>query len=204
MRADELKYLEDHPSGEEIVDLLSDIKHRVFPRPFERLAVTGSGLVGAEIGVYKAEHALSLLTNLSIKRLYLIDPYEMYESYAEGHRHYGMDQAPLSVAESEAKRRLHPYEDKIVWVKDFSERAASRIQEELDFVYVDGNHEESFVATDISTYIGLIRKGGVMGGHDFYNGFQREHDGVVQAVVKYVVAHGLQLQVELPDWWFTV
>lgn len=204
MRSDELKYLKDHPSAGQIVDLLSDIKHRVFPRPFERLAVTGRDLVGAEIGVYKAEHALSLLTNLSIKRLYLIDPYEMYESYAEGHRHYGTDQAPLSVAEVEARERLRPYEDKIVWLKDFSDRAAPRIQEELDFVYVDGNHEESFVATDINAYIGLIKKGGVMGGHDFYNGFQREHDGVVQAVAKYAVAHDLPLQVELPDWWFTV
>jgi hypothetical protein len=86
-----------------IVNQLSDLKHRIFPRPFERLALesfakdSGSGhkLVGCEIGVYKAFHALSLLETLKIEKLYLVDPYEMYEKYIEGHAHYGVDQVPL-------------------------------------------------------------------------------------------------------------
>ena len=199
-----MKYLPENLSEANIIDILSDIKHRVFPRPFERLAVSGSDLVGVEIGVYKGEHSLSLLSNLSIKRLYLVDCYEMYEAYAEGHRHYGVDQAPLSVAEIEAKERLKSYDKNIVWIKDFSGNAISKIKEKLDFVYIDGNHEESFVADDIRNYIGAVKKGGVIGGHDFYNGFQREHDGVIEAVTKYAVQHDLRLQVELPDWWIRV
>ena len=33
-----LKFLSDALTEDEIIDLLSDIKHRVFPRPFERLS----------------------------------------------------------------------------------------------------------------------------------------------------------------------
>jgi hypothetical protein len=46
-----------------------------------------------------------------------------------------------------------------------------------------------------------LSNGGVIGGHDYYNGFQREHDGVVKAVTSFVVKNDLQLRVELPDWW---
>ena len=51
----------------------------------------GQGLIGIEIGVAGGEHALSLLTTLDIKKLYLIDPYEMYESYTEGLDHFEVD-----------------------------------------------------------------------------------------------------------------
>jgi len=38
-----LKFLPGVLSENEIIDLLSDIKHRVFPRPFERLGVPRGG-----------------------------------------------------------------------------------------------------------------------------------------------------------------
>lgn len=55
-----LKYLQKNITESEIVDLLSDIKHRIFPRPFERLSVLRErkDLVGVEIGVAGGEHAL--------------------------------------------------------------------------------------------------------------------------------------------------
>jgi len=58
----------------EIIALLSEIKHRIFPRPFEKLAVKAKRLIGVEIGVYKADHAKSLLNYLDIEKLFLIDP----------------------------------------------------------------------------------------------------------------------------------
>ena len=73
----------------------------------------------------------------------------------------------------------------------------------LDFVYIDGNHAEPFVREDITNYYTKVRPGGILGGHDFYNGFCREHDGVVKAVTEFVTRSSLPLQVELPDWWVT-
>lgn len=184
-----------------IINMLSDIKHRIFPRPFERLAISGKNLIGVEIGVYKAEHAVSLLTHLDIKHLYLVDPYELYDEYEEGQAHYGVDQDPLHIAQEEASKRLSQYIGKVSWIFKKSLDALNEIPDELDFVYIDGNHDENFVREDILFYYPKIKPGGVIGGHDFYNGFCREHDGVVRAVTQFTVRNNLTLQVELPDWW---
>jgi len=49
----QLKYFEKQLTEQEIIDVLSDIKHRIFPRPFERLSAVSqrSNLIGVEIGV---------------------------------------------------------------------------------------------------------------------------------------------------------
>lgn len=109
-----LKFLSGALTEKELVDLLSDIKHRVFPRPFERLSGLkevrhDGGLIGIEIGVAGGEHALSLLKTLDIDKLYLIDPYEMYESYTEGAKHYGKDQKPLRETKIAARELLEPF-----------------------------------------------------------------------------------------------
>ncbi|WP_373237772.1 class I SAM-dependent methyltransferase [Cohaesibacter celericrescens] len=198
-----LKYLDGGLSEDQIVDLLSDLKHRIFPRPFERLCkLRGiSGLVGAEIGVCGGEHSLSLLKTLKPEKLYCIDPYSMYTDYDEGRLHYGQDQAPLDQTEINAREMLSEFQKEVVWVRKLSADAADDIREKLDFVYIDGNHAEEFVAEDIQKYWPLIKSGGVMGGHDFYNGFQSEHDGVINAVTKFSVQNDLKLKIELPDWW---
>ena len=48
-----LKYFKKQLTQEEIINVLSDIKHRIFPRPFERLSKLSNraNLVGVEIGV---------------------------------------------------------------------------------------------------------------------------------------------------------
>lgn len=178
-----MKYLPHSLSEQQIVDILSDLKHSVFPRPFERLGLSKTKCeIGAEIGVFEGAHALSLLQNSNVSKLYLIDPYEMYFDYLEGNKHYGVDQAPLIEAEKTAYRLLEPYKERIVWIKKMSDKALSEIQEKLDFLYIDGNHQEEYVWADITNYIPIMNQGAVIGGHDYYNGFQRDHDGVVAAV----------------------
>jgi len=46
-----------------------------------------------------------------------------------------------------------------------------------------------------------MKQGGVIGGHDYYAGFQSDHDGVVTAVSSYVTENSFLLQVEFPHWW---
>ena len=200
-----LKYLNSSLTELEIIDLNSDLKHRVFPRPFERLSnLRGkTNLVGVEIGVCGAEHALSLLETFDISTLYLVDPYDMYETYTEGEgKNYGDTQLALSETFLEAKKLLEPFKKNIEWVKKKSEDAVTEIKKNIDFVYVDGNHDYQFVKKDIELYYPIIKIGGMMGGHDFYNGHAQTHNGVVKAVTEFAVSKGIQLYVEQPDWWF--
>lgn len=204
--AENYKYFRHALSEDEIVDAMSDLKHRIFPRPFERESSLRkqNGLVGAEIGVAGGEHALSLLETLSIKRLYLIDPYDIYETYTEGKKHYGADGSGLNEFRGRAEGLLSAFADRIVWMREKSSDAAKLITEQLDFVYIDGNHAEDFVSRDISDFIPKLSSRGVIGGHDFYNGFQREHDGVVNAVLGSQLLKGFQMRIEVPDWWIEV
>ena len=184
-----LKYFKNTLTENHIVDVNSDLKHRIFPRPFERLSnlKDRKGLVGIEIGVCRGEHAISLLRTLKIDKLYLIDPYEMFDGDSD--------------TCIQALELLKPFEKNIQWVKKFSKDAVNDIKELLDFIYIDANQDYELVKSDIENYYPLLKKGGVMGGHDFYNGFTKTHSGVVNAVTKFCVSKNIQLFVEQPDWW---
>ena len=170
-----MKYFDGSLEEEKLIDIMSDLKHRIFPRPFERLSnIKGkSSLVGVEIGVCGGEHALSLLNNLKLKKLYCIDPYDLYENYDEGIRHYGKNQLNLTETEKRARDTLFSYKDNVVWIKKKSDDAIDQIEELVDFVYIDGNHNYDFVRRDIENYYPLIKNGGVIGGHDFTTDFRR-------------------------------
>jgi hypothetical protein len=180
----------------DIIEIMGNLKHRIFPRAFERLGVKGNNLIGVEIGVYKGEHALSLLNNLDIKTLYLIDP---YKDYNEKSKDYKITN--LTLAKIIANKNLKEYQEKVVKVKKLSSESLNYIPDNLDFVYIDGNHNYESVVNDIKNYFPKIKLGGIIGGHDFYNGFAKDHDGVIRAVTEFSVKNNLQLNVELPDWW---
>jgi hypothetical protein len=198
-----LKYFDKKLSEDDIVKILSDLKHRVFPRPFERLYIhrERKDLIGAEIGVAGGEHSLSILQTLDVKKLYCIDPYTIYIDYEEGKAHFGVDQASIEDTEKRAHKLLADREEKITWIRKLSSDAINEIRDELDFCYIDGNHEKKFVLEDIKNYYPLVKMGGVIGGHDFYNGYQKSHDDVVEAVIEFAAANKLTLKLELPDWW---
>ena len=63
-----------------------------------------------------------------------------------------------------------------------SDQALDVLQgQEFDFVYIDGLHTYDGVKNDIINYLPLVKKGGVIGGHDYTN--QIEHlIGVYDAV----------------------
>jgi len=190
-----------------IIRIMSRVKHRIFPRPFERLGVAElkkkRGLVGVEVGVHEGDHALSLLENLDMKKLYLIDPWEYYGEYEKDTKGY-MDVVitGLPDAEKTCRRRMKKYENKAVIIKDFSSRCLEQIPNNLDFAYIDANHSYKYIKEDMKNFWGKVKVGGIMGGHDYYNGFHRICDDVIRAVGEFAYENKIQLRVDSPDWWF--
>jgi hypothetical protein len=137
--------------------------------------------------------------------LYLVDPYALDSDDTEGLEHWGHNAPPLAQLETEARERLAKYGGQVTFMKLTSMDASTspQIPPQVDFVYIDGNHSYRAVAEDIRAWWPKIRPGGVLGGHDFYNGYARAHDGVVKAVTEFVVSNQASLQVELPDWWIS-
>lgn len=69
-------------------------------------------------------------------------------------------------------------------------RATSDIASKLfaqgyfDFVFIDGCHFYEYVLNDIKNWLPLVRKGGVIAGHDYGMGIRKGHN-VKQAVIDY-------------------
>jgi hypothetical protein len=127
-------------------------------------------LVGVEIGVAKGENAKVMLNALPIKKLYLIDPYVN-----------------------------NPFRsDRVRFIKKKSEHAVADVPDNLDFVYIDGDHSYEACKKDIELYYPKVRSGGVIGGHDF--GILNL--GVIKAVLEFRDKTGLELQGRGLEWWF--
>lgn len=163
-----------------------------FPRPMISFIAKNyqkRALTGVEIGVAQAYNAESILESLPIKKLYLVDPYMPYlEAYGwvDPRQHFLM-----------ARKRLSRFEEKVVFIKKKSSEAVDDVPNNLDFVYIDGNHSYEFVRKDIELYYPKVSRGGVLGGHDFYASFL----GVCRAVTEFADKKGLKLSGEKYDWW---
>jgi len=156
-------------------------------------------LVGLEIGVAKGTNAHFILSNLDIKKLYLIDPYfdqsnefdnSKERPYLEGTKHPD--------AEEIARRVLKRFEDKTEWLIGTTQEMIDKVPDHsLDFCYIDGNHQEKYVLIDIDLCLPKMKRGNlsVIGGHDFV----QEHQGVVKSVLEKFDRN--QLFVSNRDWW---
>lgn len=148
-------------------------------RPFFKTLEGKLHLVGVEIGVDSAENAYRMMTNLDIKKLYLIDPWCGYGGM-DGHGVIG-DDADAQLCYEHAIKIMAEFGDKIIFIKAKSENAVKAIPYNMDFVYIDGNHRYEYVKKDIELYYPKVKIGGVLAGHDFKSG----EAGVKRAVEEY-------------------
>jgi len=176
--------------------LKPNYNRKPYTRPFELLLKGREKLVGAEIGVYRGQHAKEILSNLNIKKLYLVDPWEKYNEYKEKKLNNQLEEAYF-----DCKKLLKEFDDgRVVWMKGFSIDIAKKIKDNtLDFVYIDGNHSYDFFKMDLEAWLPKIKKGGFIGGHDFDSNVDKitlegiEY-GVKRAVNEYCKKHNLEFK----------
>jgi len=145
-------------------------------------------LVGAEIGAQLGVMTRNVLEKLpSIKKYYAIDPFLFYDDFehacldiSEEYRtKIGRDQDGMDVAFEKFTNGTAKFGFKIHLLKMFSEEAAKHIDDSsLDFCFIDGNHLYEYVKKDIELYLPKVKKGGLLGGHDY----DMPGTGVKQAV----------------------
>lgn len=154
-------------------------------------------LVGAEIGVDAGYNASRMLSHLDIKKLYLVDPYLPYV-------YNDWNVANPSKQLQVALNALKSFKDQIVWINTSSLEATKYIEDNsLDFVYIDGNHQYEFVKADIKAWLPKVKKGGILGGHDYTH----PETPAVKTVVDEIFLNkgGYNFFVDLSpgqyDWW---
>lgn len=171
----------------------------LLPRPMIRMVkgLNKKELVGVEIGVLNGENAKNILETLDIKKLYLVDPYVVYPEYLD------IRTPVFSTIKKRADENLEKFKDKIDWKIMRSADATHLIPDNLDFVYIDGNHSYTFCLQDIKDYWPKIKKGGIIGGHDYYNMSKARE--VKKAVDEFAAENKLKVYSAvgngLCDWW---
>jgi hypothetical protein len=157
---------------------------------------------GVEIGVLFGEYSECLLSTWP-GVLNLVDPWIQQPSrtYKDGCNSVDFDEA-IEIT----RNRLKRYEDRVRFWRMFSTDAAAHFKDgSLSFVYIDGNHSYNSAKADIQAWLGKVEKGGILGGHDYYDiASHYQNCGVKSAVDEFVNLHNLKLQTtECTSWWIT-
>lgn len=140
--------------------------------------------IGAEIGVSKGVNALVMLQKHPDMKLYLVDPWAAYYLGRKMLRTQAQQDRILRGAQA----RLKDYN--VEFVRKHSMDAVKDFEDEsLDFVYIDGDHHFDYVMPDLIFWAKKVKKGGMIGLHDYCH---FHWSGVVKAVEAYVYCHDVR------------
>lgn len=162
------------------------------PEIYQKHYKTG---VGAEIGVFRGEFTEKIFSVWKGK-IILVDSYK--DSVP------GLDMVDAAL---EMMERLKD-KPKVTMMADSLEVAECIPSDLLDFVYIDADHIYEAVKADLAAWIPKVRKGGIVSGHDYFDGKYLGIDfGVKRAVdelgVKINVIEGDTYEgVRFDQWWF--
>lgn len=133
-------------------------------------------IVGVEIGTGAGGGSAALLLLMpSIIKLYCIDAWQNFPGHGYEAEHYPQE---LHDTQYEmACARLAAYGDRPVILRMTSDQAVDHVTDNLDFVWIDGDHRYEQVKRDILNWMPKIRSGGIICGHDYI-----QAPGVSQAV----------------------
>lgn len=182
----DLKTFTNKVLGFKIDNIFSSIRPSV---EFMKGIFNGRLVKGAELGVARAANSKSILRELNIEKLYLIDTWDNYK---------GIDGIWTNIEENYIYVLSILGSDKRVEIiKNFSNIAVKDIEDNsLDFVYIDANHKYQYAYEDIKLWFPKIKEGGVIGGHDICQ------IDVLKAVKDFCSDKNIKFQTEIPDWYF--
>lgn len=144
-------------------------------------------LIGAEIGVQRGINSESILNELNIKKMYLIDAWKSYADYS----------AKWTSLNYDLVKRRFKNDERVEIIKGFSEVAVNNIKDgSLDFVYIDANHTYEYVFQDINLWFPKVKFGGIVAGHDVCV------SDVIKAVRDFCSDKNIDFQIDVPDWYF--
>lgn len=168
--------------------------------------LTDQQLTGVEVGVKKGENAVDILAHLDIKQLYLVDCWKAYgfQQATGPERKVGyMDQAVMDRWKAQVEVLFEGVPN-VQIVEEESEKAAlwfRTCKQRVDFVYIDAGHTFHSVLSDCHAWLGAVKAGGMIGGHDFNNEFTPE---VKKAAFRFAEMYGKDLFIDGEDWWIHV
>lgn len=132
-----------------------------------------------EIGVFRGFSSKLFRLGFPDAFLYLIDPWKLYDEYLS------KEAGPISTvpvdyeAAYKGVKEYFAQDQKTTILRKSSLEALADVPDEVDLVFIDGNHSYSYVLQDIEHWFPKVRRGGILSGHDYHS---HSFPGVVKAV----------------------
>jgi hypothetical protein len=160
---------------------------------FAKRVLPKSDVVGAEVGVRVGQNATYILDNFNFKKFLLIDGFNEYIDTDGFYSQERQDTLFIRLTDIIGSISLFKrFENVIEIMKMDSLEAAEIVKDnELDFVYIDANHDYEFVKKDLDVWKNKVKSGGIIGGHDY----NYPDTGVKKAVDEFVEENKYQLNV---------
>lgn len=150
-----------------------------------------------EIGTAAGFTASYILKNIKDKdfKLYCVDPYLSYKDYEND-----------GTSKIVKKCREQAYKDvfldsRAIHLEEFSEKAAKRFgMKSIDMVFIDGNHNYKYVMQDLKLWHPVVKKKGIVSGHDFGGGWH----GVKKAVREFYKNRLSEIKTGQDRFWWII
>lgn len=129
-----------------------------------------------EVGVAQGESAVKFLELENVKKYIGIDPWQWYEEppsgeFKEGYldRKMGLwkTQKEWDEVYNRVMKRVEPFKEQAEIIRKFSHEAIEHVEDELDVVYLDGNHQYEYVLNELNAWYPKLKEGGLLIGDDF-------------------------------------
>jgi len=144
-------------------------------------------IIGVEVGLWKADYARIMLLGNPRLIWYGVDPYHPYGRMKR-------KQPEWDLICKRVIGKMSGFGDRFTLVRKTSKEGVNFIPNNVDFVFIDGNHDEDMVLSDITLYEPKVRSGGIMSGHDY--SLPGSRDGIRNAVTTYLKSFDRELHVD--------
>lgn len=152
--------------------------------------------VGAEIGLGYGGNSENMLKIKSIEHLYGIDPFAHREGVSDV---INFDQQDFDEICKFVLKKLSPFGNRFKFIRKLSVQAAADVPDNLDFVYIDGDHSYQGVSDDLCAWTKKVKAGGVIAGHDYNH---PNLPGVKRAIDEFFRRFGWEIHTkENFVWW---
>ena len=119
-----------------------------------------------EIGTWDGENAVGLRKCFPDAYLYLVDPYQPFPSYLENGGPMSENPEAFKAAYKTVCKQFEN-DPKTTMIKHTSLEGASLVPNNIDLIFIDGDHSYEHVKQDILTWRPKVRPGGLLTGHDY-------------------------------------
>lgn len=158
--------------------------------------VLKEGSIGCEIGVFEGQYSQVLVDSGKFAKLYLVDIFSGMASSGDksGNNVKTYSDASFLFDHNSQKFKDYPF---VEVVKEDGIAFLSRMENQLDFVYIDTLHTYTHTLKELEASYLAVKSGGYITGHDYH---PTQYSGLVKAVTEFCAKYNLAVETTDQDF----